>query len=165
MLRRGLALLVTVAACGGSSQATAPKSDASAPRKDVSTVDAAAPGLPDGALVYVFPLPECQWPSGLSASRTFLACAGCFTHTYGGGCSIGVGDNATDCQSCGPCVMACDPDQFAVVSQSGPFFWDAGDLNQTLPAGCVGELPIMQSFLDNYHTSIGIWTVTCCPCQ
>jgi hypothetical protein len=56
-----------------------------------SQKDAEATGLPDGALVITGQLPACNWPASLdsSASRTFLACADCFTHA-GSQCSIGV---------------------------------------------------------------------------
>lgn len=155
MTRWGLALLLTLAGCSSSSKSAAPKGDAST-----------ASGLPDGALVYQDALPACHWPSSVSASRTFLACANCFSST-GGMCSIGVGDNATDCQSCGACVMACEPDQYAVVDEGWDesSYADAGVVNQTLPAGCVGALPVMANYLENDPTSTVSFIVNCCPCQ
>ncbi len=151
MTRLWLALLLTIAGCSAASH----------------TADSGTTGLPDGALVYAGQLPACNLPASLNgASRTFLACAGCFAST-GGSCSIGVADNATDCQSCGPCVMACRPDQYAVLTgdESLDPDEDAGAVTPTLPAGCGGALPVMENFLDNYETSGGTWTVTCCPCQ
>ena len=130
-----------------------------------SQADSGTRGLPDGALVFTGQLPACNVPASLNkAGRTFLACADCFEQT-GSMCSIGIGDTATDCQSCGPCVMACEPDQYAVVSQSGSPPWDAGNVRQTLPPGCGGDLPAMQNFLDHHYTTGGIWTITCCPCH
>jgi hypothetical protein len=116
-----------------------------------------ASGLPDGALVFTGELPACNVPTNVhGASRTFLACAGCFASS-GGACSTGAADNATDCQSCGSCVMGCSPNQYAVVNEGGG--------RQTLPAGCGGDLPVMQSFLDHYAPAEGPPSVSCCPCQ
>jgi len=144
---REVAVVLLLAACSSQGGAGASPPDAGKTNS----------GLPGGALVFTGELPTCTVPANPNgASRTFLACAGCFASS-GGACSIGVADNATDCQSCGSCVMACEPNQYAVVNEGGGA--------KTLPAGCGGDLPVMQSFLDDDATSGGTWTVSCCPCQ
>ncbi len=166
MIRELACFVLLAAGCSSQTAAgVAPQKDAGKP--GATATNAGATGLPDGALVFTGQLPACNLPSTLSgASRTFLACADCFTHA-GSMCSIGVADNAADCQSCGPCVMACKPDQYAVLTgdESLSSDADADVVAPTLPAGCGGALPIMANYIANDSTSGSTWTVSCCPCQ
>lgn len=146
---REVAIVVLFAACSSQSAA-----GVDAGKTAVTSADS---GLPDGALVFTGKLPACTVPASVNgAARTFLACADCFAPS-GGTCSIGVADNATDCQSCGACVMACEPDEYAVLSEEGG--------GETLPAGCGADLPVMQRFLEDYAASGGSFVVRCCPCE
>ncbi len=145
MIRTATSLLLLLAGC--SSQSAGQSTGVAA------QPDAAGSGLPDGALVYTGELPTCTVPDG--ASRTFLACADCF-EPEGDVCSVGGADNATDCQSCGACVMACEPNEYALVNVP---------MGQTLPKGCGAALPVMRNYLENAAIEGSGFTITCCPCE
>jgi hypothetical protein len=179
------ALLVAAAGCSGATSHGAADAghgaaDASADARGV---------LPDGALVWSGPLPECHWPSTIlppvpdggiaigSIHRTALVCGAVTLSSWqSGGGEDDCGSSGTSCSELpglGPCVMACEGDQYAVMTIAvgsddfppGEFPPDADYVSPSLVSGCTPPLRAYDTIMSRYFSSEPPPSVACCPCE
>ena len=68
----------------------------------------------------------------------------------------------------GPCVMGCEPDQYAVWVPNCPLLNDQSPdamVFPTLPAGCSGVFPAVVHAIDSVTSTCPDPSLYCCPCQ
>lgn len=129
-------------------------------------------------------LPACHWPASLNAMvpdgsiagwnvfRSVLACGGSLADG-GSGAELCGSDNGTACSNGGiggvqyqPCVSACEPGQYAVLTANPSSLDTPEDPNPnvvepSLSGDCGGTVSTFS--IDRYAE--GTPTVSCCPCQ
>lgn len=185
MLRVLPSCLLFLACCSARSEISTSAHDAStSPPPDASKAK------PDSSLVDAGPLPACHWPASLDpanvpdgslalwgVSRTYVACGDSVLD--GGAWEVfGGSDSSTSVSVGGPpstfpeCLMACEPDQYAVSQCDGSNFLgncpppDASVVYPSLPSGCGKPTSTFTKEEQKWgNTSEGPTAVTCCPCE